>query len=185
MIKLKLNDREISLPKNSKYLLPGNRSTLGFSLDFQDFLDFSIILKISKTDILHVCQFHHHVRVHSHQILNNFFVFRKKYFLGWVWVSLILTRGNISRVERQKKMDIISSQRSWDYDSLIFTIYHLTHLMNLAMHFFKARCKSYHQYRYGGSRPIVLEYSHKLATKKSKSRSKFGKSKKRPAGCRY
>ena len=43
MIKLKLKDREISLPKNSKYLLPGNRSTLNFIPLFGFFSNFENI----------------------------------------------------------------------------------------------------------------------------------------------
>ena len=139
MIKIKVKDREISLPKNSKYLLPGNRS------NFFDFFRLSVISKISITDIFDQFQFHH---FQFHTISNRFslnfqFLNISKFRVGvfgffsgfWFW-----TVGNFF-FERQKKMDIISSQRSWDYDSLIFTIYHLTHLMNLVMHFFKVGCK--------------------------------------------
>lgn len=132
MIKLKLKDREISLPKNSKYLLPGNRSTLNFIPLFGFFSNFENIKIWHFEPFSPPCS-----------ILNFFTVF--EYFVifgsGLGILGSDINRENISRVERQKKMDIISSQRSWDYDSLIFTIYHLTHLMNLAMHFFKAGCK--------------------------------------------
>lgn len=64
MIKIKLTDREISLPKNSKYLLPGNRSNF-----FDFFFRLSVISKISKTDIFDQFQFHH---FQFHTISNRF-----------------------------------------------------------------------------------------------------------------
>lgn len=138
MIKIKVKDREISLPKNSKYLLPGNRSI---------FFRLPVISKISKTDIFDQFQFHHFQfqGISIRFSLNLRFLNISKFsgWSFWVWVFfgiLIMNRGKLF-FERQKKMDIISSQRSWDYDSLIFTIYHLTHMMNLAMHFFKVGCK--------------------------------------------